>query len=154
MYFVEYSVNNQRFMHTEDSQNHQKTPEVDHTADASQQSNKEQQSASNPDPFDRFSEAVKNSFERGEYEAKRTLKDAVPKLKQGLWDGVKELAFGAGFAGGVASFFANEIMPEEVKNSFNSGRSAGEERAASWKADRERNAANDVDNDAPAPEKA
>ncbi len=120
-------------MNSDYDQNKDDTKATEEAQNAHENNHAESSSSHSTDPFERFSEAVRSSFERGEARAKQTLHDAIPKAKQGLLDGVKELAYGAGFAGGVVSFIAREIVPEDVKESFRTGSEAGRERAASWK---------------------
>ena len=74
-------------------------------------------------------ESCSDAFKSGMEDATAKAKEAAPKLKGMIVDGIFDVAYSAAYGAFFASTFANEFVPQAVKDGVAKGAAAGKEAA-------------------------
>ena len=82
--------------------------------------------------FKDLGNAAKRAFKVGGEEARKTAREAFPKVKIALRDGVHDIAWATGYLSAFATTFAKTLAPETAKSGFAEGSESGRHAAENF----------------------
>lgn len=86
-------------------------------------------SKSSREAFEDLGQSIRDAFKSGSRDARKTVEEALPKVKSEFSRGVHDLAYAVAYATSFGAALVDEITPDNVKEGFREGSQAGKRAA-------------------------